>query len=209
MRRTHVFAIAAAALAALFFSVMALQVSSARTLFVDEYMKTKLQGWESLRPFFELVKHAGAEPGVAVVLVPALIWLWRKRRIMSMLVFPAAVALTQLANKVAKGMIARERPLLAEGVQEAGYSFPSGHAMISIVLYGFLLYLIFQEKVGKPMRGIFAAAAVLLIAAVGLSRVVLSAHYPSDVLGGYCLGGIILIGCCYADYYLHARFRKQ
>ncbi|WP_122645842.1 phosphatase PAP2 family protein [Enterococcus mediterraneensis] len=91
-------------------------------------------------------------------------------------------------NPLIKFVFLRERPTLEHLVTEHSYSFPSGHSTGSMVLFGTLLFLVpvfFHNTVGQ-----WAARIVLgfLILSIGISRIYLGVHFPSDVLGGYTLG---------------------
>jgi membrane-associated phospholipid phosphatase len=73
------------------------------------------------------------------------------------------------------------------------YGFPSGHALGSLVLYGFLAYLLGQRY---PRRsGLIYGIAGAMIGAIGLSRLYLGVHYPTDILAGYAVGGLWLMIC--------------
>lgn len=93
-----------------------------------------------------------------------------------------------------KVLFARARPALWDRIIDVGhYSFPSGHAMVSMVIYGFLGYILAKEF--PEWRGqIFALTAVLIVA-IGLSRLYLGVHWPTDVLAGYAVGLVWLIAC--------------
>lgn len=82
----------------------------------------------------------------------------------------------------------RDRPLtpLLEAAQ--GYSFPSGHATMSITFYGLIIFLVWQNKKKAWVKWILTIALVLLINFIGVSRVYLRVHYASDVLAGFCVG---------------------
>ncbi|WNR43993.1 phosphatase PAP2 family protein [Paenibacillus roseipurpureus] len=105
-----------------------------------------------------------------------------------------------LMNTALKGIFERDRPA-ADGwlIEEDGFSFPSGHSMVSILFYGLLAYLLWVN-----MRRIWKAAwlvpviGIVIIVCIGLSRIYLGVHYPSDVVAGYLAGGIGLIGCTHA-----------
>lgn len=95
---------------------------------------------------------------------------------------------------ILKYLVGRARPDgIIPAVVESSPSFPSGHATLSLALYGFTAYFLckqFPEK--KPL---ILAAATVLILIIGFSRLYLGAHFPTDVLAGYVVGGIwIFIG---------------
>jgi len=90
-----------------------------------------------------------------------------------------------------KDFFGRDRPPGEHLTFAEGFSFPSGHAMLSIAFYGFIAYLIlfnWPDKRGK----ILAALLYVLIFLIGISRIYLNVHYASDVLVGYLFGGIVL-----------------
>lgn len=96
-------------------------------------------------------------------------------------------------NQLLKHIIKRVRPDHFRMIVEKGFSFPSGHAMISIALYGYLIYLIYRKTSNKYLKVTLISLFVLLILMIGCSRIYLGVHYPSDVLGGYLLALAILI----------------
>ncbi|HEY9735935.1 MAG TPA: phosphatase PAP2 family protein [Trichocoleus sp.] len=71
-------------------------------------------------------------------------------------------------------------------IQETTYSFPSGHALGSVVLYGFLAYLLAQHH--RQYKQLIYGLATVLIVAIGLSRLHLGVHWPTDVIAGYGIG---------------------
>jgi len=82
----------------------------------------------------------------------------------------------------------RARPLEPLLFKAAGYSFPSGHALMSMTFYGLLIYIIWQQ-VRKPWKKwTLTIALALLILLIGVSRIYFKVHYASDVIAGYSLG---------------------
>lgn len=91
-------------------------------------------------------------------------------------------------DPVLKALVGRLRPVVAHPIAHGtGNSFPSGHALGSIVCYG-ALFLVFLPVARGTWRRVFTAVIVTLIAAIGISRLLLGVHYISDVLGGWTLG---------------------
>ncbi|MEG4986249.1 phosphatase PAP2 family protein [Microcoleus sp. BR0-C5] len=97
-------------------------------------------------------------------------------------------------NLLLKKLFARDRPQLWERVVNVTfYSFPSGHAMISMVIYGLLGYFL-GARFPKQRWSIYSLT-VVLISAIGLSRLYLGVHWPTDVIAGYTAGLVWLITC--------------
>jgi undecaprenyl-diphosphatase len=91
-------------------------------------------------------------------------------------------------DPVLKALVGRLRPIVAHPIAHGnGNSFPSGHALGSIVCYG-ALFLVFLPAARGKWRRVFTAVIVTLIAAIGVSRLLLGVHYLSDVLGAWALG---------------------
>lgn len=117
-------------------------------------------------------------------------------------VWEAAVLGTSLAggyllNEILKAVYHRVRPDFIWLVQANGYSFPSGHAMISVGFYGFLGYLVWlnlrQEQ--KVLRRLVPLLTALLVFGIGVSRLYMGVHYISDVTAGFLAGGVWLMAC--------------
>jgi undecaprenyl-diphosphatase len=87
----------------------------------------------------------------------------------------------------------RPRPAGEHLTMASGMSFPSGHAMLSMVFYGFLAYLILRKLMPPKWNKIFFVILCCLILLIGLSRVYLNVHYITDVAAGFVLGALILI----------------
>ncbi len=103
------------------------------------------------------------------------------------------LVLSFILNKILKLIIARPRPPRLRLVIENGYSFPSGHSMVSFAFYGFLIYLINKNIKNKKIKYPLIVLLSLLILLIGISRIYLGVHYVTDVLGGYIIGLIYLI----------------
>jgi len=87
-----------------------------------------------------------------------------------------------------KMFFARPRPPYPLLNPEEGFSFPSGHATFSFIFYGILAYFVWLTDLPKIWKYVMMTFLVLLSLMIGFSRIYLGVHYPSDVLGGVCLG---------------------
>jgi undecaprenyl-diphosphatase len=99
----------------------------------------------------------------------------------------------KLVEAVLKHTFHRHRPISALHYQNgASYSYPSGHSMGAMIGYGMLAYLVLLHVRRPAGRAAITASAALIILVVGLSRLVLAAHYFTDVVGGYAAGSVWL-----------------
>lgn len=108
-------------------------------------------------------------------------------------------------NSLLKLWFGRPRPGLDYSplVEERYYSFPSGHTMSSLCIYGFLCYLWVRRRPSRAPSKVALAAA--LVMSIGISRVYLSAHYPGDVLGGFAAGW----PCLFLAMVVHAGLKRK
>ena len=98
-----------------------------------------------------------------------------------------------LTNKIVKHIIRRDRPDVLKLIKQGGFSYPSGHSMISMCMYGCLIYVVLKKIKNKYLKWFLVFILSLLIVSVGLSRIYVGVHYLSDVVSGFILGVIILI----------------
>lgn len=97
-------------------------------------------------------------------------------------------------NVLLKIIVRRPRPEDINIITESGFSFPSGHAMMSIALYGMLIYFVYKFIKNKGLKIFLMILLGALILLIGASRIYLGVHYFSDVLVGYLIGYAILSG---------------
>jgi undecaprenyl-diphosphatase len=110
-------------------------------------------------------------------------------------IFAAALTGT-ITNSILKLLFDRARPDFVTHLTEvATLSFPSGHAALSAVVYLTLGMLLAQTHRSFRFRAYFIAIAITLVVLVGLSRIYLGVHYPTDVIAGWCFGTIWSLGC--------------
>lgn len=100
-----------------------------------------------------------------------------------------------LSNVALKQVINRARPDAEHLVSVASLSYPSGHAMSAIAFYGFLIYLVYTFKLKAWLKTGLILVFGFLILTIGISRVYLGVHYPSDIVGGYIAGFIWVLFC--------------
>lgn len=98
-----------------------------------------------------------------------------------------------LLNNFLKLIFLRERPIDLMIVNETGYSYPSGHTMIAASFYGFIIFLIWNMNMDRKYKYLLSFLLVFLISFIGISRIYLGVHFPSDVIGGYSISICFLI----------------
>ncbi|MDO9210691.1 MAG: LssY C-terminal domain-containing protein [Deltaproteobacteria bacterium] len=125
-----------------------------------------------------------------IAVAAALLWLWRKNYYMLPLII--AVIGSEAFTHLGKLAFHRPRPEMAV-YAEHSFSFPSGHATIAVAFYGFLSYLLIRFAPSWKRKVNLFFAAILIILAIGLSRICLGVHYLSDVWSGYLVGAMWLI----------------
>ena len=103
------------------------------------------------------------------------------------------LAIITVLNQLLKRIVQRPRPTEFRIVEETGYSFPSGHSMISMAFYGYLIYLIYKHVKNKYLKWISIILLSILICSIRISRIYLGVHYTSDVLGGFFISISYLI----------------
>ncbi len=96
-------------------------------------------------------------------------------------------------NYALKEIVQRPRPEGFRLIAETGYSFPSGHSMVAVAFYGFLIWLIIRFEEDRLQRWIWSLALFFVVIMIGISRVYLGVHYFSDVVAGYCVAAVWLV----------------
>lgn len=143
-----------------------------------------------LRAITELGSTGGVTVVAGVVLVlGAALGIWRTG-----LAGALTITLASIANSTAKIAFARERPdLLDPIVVEHGFSFPSGHSALGMVAYGVLAVLVHRSRLPAVARFAVITALGILVGLIGISRVWLGVHYPTDVIAGWAAGGVVVL----------------
>ena len=143
---------------------------------------------DGLTPILKAITELG---GVAfTVLAGVLIFMFCKKNRWFITIDLVGVT---LVNQVIKHIIRRPRPNVLRLVEESGYSFPSGHSMVSMAFYGIIIYLVYKNVSNKYLKWILIILLSLLILSIGFSRIYVGVHYFTDVAGGFLLGLAYLI----------------
>lgn len=146
-------------------------------------------------PIAKFITNFGG--AIFIIALTALLVIAIKNKKIGLSIFTNLVIITVL-NQSLKRILQRPRPTEYRIIQETGYSFPSGHSMISMAFYGYLIYLIYRYVKNKYIKWISISLLSILICLIGISRIYLGVHYTSDVLGGF------LISISYLVIYISA-----
>lgn len=122
--------------------------------------------------------------------------------------FGAGVLTAHLTNQLLKQLMTRERPSISVLLNAEGYSFPSGHAMISIVCYGLVAFFIGLNIASNKQRVIIYTVLGGVVLLIGLSRYILNVHFLTDIISGFLFGSIILFGFIHL-YKLLMKIRRR
>lgn len=146
-------------------------------------------------PIAKFITNFGGATFLIVVAIILLLLLKNKKIGISI---TANLIIVTILNLLLKSILQRPRPTEFRIVEETGYSFPSGHSMISMAFYGYLIYLSYKYIKNKYLKWTTIILLSILICAIGISRIYLGVHYTSDVLGGF------LISISYLVIYISA-----
>lgn len=136
----------------------------------------------------KILSFLGSPVWFYVIVIPAVFWVWRRGHVRLAVFLVVTTLGGGLLDTIVKEAVGRARPSLVAPVATAhGKSFPSGHAMSSTVVYGALL-MVFLPVIGRRYRPVVLGGAILLVVAIGFTRLALGVHFISDVLGGFVLG---------------------
>lgn len=158
---------------------------------VDYYILNIIRNFvtEKLTICIKFITNIASIIVLCAITMVALIFIKNKR--IGFLIFVNLIIAT-LFNYTLKFIFSRERPFEYMLIDESGYSFPSGHSMVAMAFYGFLIYLCTVYIMNKKVKNIIVIVLSILIILIGFSRVYLGVHYPSDVIVGLYLGFLYL-----------------
>ena len=188
------------------FFALADEISEQRWLVHTDLAVTQwlqVHGTEAGESFFIGVSYLGAQVLIAVLVVATIVLLvrrnWRHLAVLAITCGGGA-----LLNGALKLVYHRARPSVAAEFQTTSWSFPSGHAMDSLIVYGLAANWL-RERFPRARLPILVAA-IALIGGIGFARIYLGVHYLSDVVAGF-LGGFVWLTVCVTGYQFAERRR--
>ncbi|MEY2461112.1 MAG: hypothetical protein QOG30_2942 [Acidimicrobiaceae bacterium] len=159
---------------------------------LDASVANRLNDWVHNSPtalrVLDLITNIGKPITLFVIVTAAVVYLLWRRRIRLALYLVVTSVVGGLIDTAVKILVNRPRPVVDHPIATAlGKSFPSGHAMSSTVTYG-ALALVFLPVLPRRWRPVALGFVVVLVLAIGSSRLFLGVHFVSDVIGGFVLG---------------------
>ena len=148
----------------------------------------------------KIITFIGSAYAIIPICLISIILFWKRKE---SIYIPVNLVIVFIYNQVLKRIIQRPRPEEFRIVEEAGFSFPSGHSMVSMGFYGFFIYLIYKNIKNKYLKWISIFALTIMILLIGLSRIYLGVHYASDVIAGFSLS------ICYLAIFTKLIFKQN
>jgi len=200
-------------LCAVGFGLIAMQIDEDAIHSFDRTWIAIIQGMESpsLTSVMRVLDIIGAgKMAAALALLFALVLyiVFGHRR--ELIFFFGVLLCSWLLNESLKLMFQRARPTIHRIVEAVGYSFPSGHTMAAFTFYSIVVFLLWRHLRSRLGRALLLLFGAFMIVAIGISRIYLGVHYPSDVVGGYLASGsLIAMSIWYFRKFVDRRKRGQ
>ena len=156
--------------------------------------------------FFKLVTELANPIPVIIIFALLVILLNRNNEI----ILSVNMASTLVINQLLKNIFRRIRPDHLKLIKQGGFSYPSGHAMMALCLYGTLIYICMKKIKNKKLKILLVTILTILIILVGISRIYVGVHFPSDIMGGYSLTiSIIIVSTTLTNNYLRGKNKND
>lgn len=143
----------------------------------------------NLTTFFKVITNFG---GTCLIVIGIIILLIIFKDYNKRLLISTSIISSTLTNLIFKNIIGRPRPEIDALVTETSQSFPSGHTMATTILYGLIIYFIYQSNLNKYLKFTLISLIIVFMTLIYLSRIYLGVHFLTDILGGLTLSLIIL-----------------
>ncbi|RFU69711.1 PAP2 family protein [Peribacillus saganii] len=177
------------------FGAMALFVSKHTIVAFDSTIISFVQGFEArtltaIMKFFTLI--GGTIPVVVLTLLSLFFLYWVLKHRSELILLIAVMSGANILFVSLKLLFHRARPDLHRLAEASNYSFPSGHATMAFALYGVLTFILWRHISTGLKRTILITLSVFMILMIGISRIYLGVHYPSDIIAGYFISAFWL-----------------
>lgn len=176
----------------LFFALW-LMVETGDASLIDEPIRNAVISTRSdfLTPMMKAITYMGNWQTITAICLIMLAF--SKTRVTYGVPLSIGAIFVSLVNKGIKAIVSRPRPDAAlHLIEQGGWSFPSGHAITSMFFFGMVIWLIRRNVQNRRLANILTMLLAIPTILVGVSRVYLGVHYPTDVLAGWCLGVVAI-----------------
>jgi membrane-associated phospholipid phosphatase len=164
---------------------------------LDQNVATALHAWATptTTSVFIVISTLGFQVLWVIIIIVA-VYLARQRHWIHLITWIVGWVGGEVLNQILKLIFHRARPFFSDPLlTPANFSFPSGHAMISVIMYGLLAYFLLLGTRNPAGRIAIIVGTIILILLIGLSRIYLGVHFVSDVIAGFAAGAIWLTVC--------------
>ncbi|MBI0577054.1 phosphatase PAP2 family protein [Neobacillus cucumis] len=195
------------------FGTVSILISDEKIGHFDSMVISAVQGLETpgLTKVMKLFTFIGSTRVVIILSLVLLFFLYKiLYHRLELILFVSVIAGAGILNGVLKQFFQRTRPNLHRLIEISGYSFPSGHAMSAFAFYGVLAFLLWRHISTRIGRTILIIVSCFMILAIGISRIYLGVHYPSDIIGGYFASGFWLTAAIWVfQFYKEKRYNRK
>jgi undecaprenyl-diphosphatase len=178
---------------------------------IDTFIGKEMYSFHE-HPLFSVIKWIGMLGStigiVSILCLFMIIFAIVEKSFVSSAILFLSVLMGNVGNKLLKALIERERPTFAVHIED-GFSFPSGHVMVGLLLFGMIAYYLLKATKAKRLQQTIISCASMLLILIGISRLVEGEHFFTDVVGGFIAGGIVLIGMISIDQLVHTKFMSK
>jgi membrane-associated phospholipid phosphatase len=189
--------------AAIVFLVLAYAAGGSHPVAVDHVVAAWARHLDSplMDRSMRTLTAAGSFPAIAAFIAAVALWTVRRGRWKLAVLLAGTASLAQGLNALLKLFFQRARPEIAGIPIPGSYSFPSGHAMVSVAAYGLAAMIIITLR--PRLRPWLLLAAPVWILLIGFSRIYLGVHWATDVLAGFAAGSLLLLAAGFAEARLY------
>jgi undecaprenyl-diphosphatase len=176
------------------FVLLTLAVAGGFVFAFDQPLLTLGHSWDGNPFIWKAISESANIPLIAIGL-GFVVWLFFTRRRREALLVLLMLAAVTAGSEGVKQLVSRPRPEAgtADGIPGVVFSYPSGHVLESLTILGFVALRIWRTSRPLMLRVLVVVLVVIDVVLVGVARIALNAHYPTDVLAGL-LGGIGVLG---------------
>ena len=152
-------------------------------IITDNFISTYLIS-DFVTPIAKIITNLGGAISLISITIILLVVLKNKKIGIAVMI---NLLISTVLNIILKNVVQRPRPNEFRLITETGYSFPSGHSMVSMAFYGLLIYLIYKLVKNSKIKWTLIISLSIIICTIGISRIYLGVHYASDVLAGFTI----------------------